>query len=143
MQIAKLLVAKGPSVATISPDASILQAAQAMTARSIGALVVSIDDTTILGIISERDVVRAVSDSGASVLDAPVRSVMSNQVRTCGPDDLVDSLMATMTDHRIRHLPVLSDGKLSGIVSIGDLVKARMDELEYDRKVLEHYITAR
>ena len=143
MQISKLLDDKGPFVATISPDASIADAAHEMTARSIGALVVSIDASTILGIISERDIVRAISESGAAVLDASVRSMMSSHVRTCTPEDLVDSLMATMTDHRIRHLPVLTDGKLTGIVSIGDLVKARMDELEYDRKVLEQYITAR
>lgn len=143
MQIAKLLGQKDAFVATIGPDASVADAAAEMTARSIGALVVSTDGNEILGIVSERDIVRAISETGASVLDASVQSIMSDEVRTCTPEDLVDTLMATMTEHRIRHLPVLTDGRLMGIVSIGDLVKARMDELENDRTVLEQYISAR
>jgi len=143
MKISSLLDRKGSFVATVQPEAPIIDVVRMLANRSIGALVVSNDGKAIDGIVSERDVVRAVSQFGAAILDSPVRVIMSNSVRTCSPDDLVDSLMSVMTDHRIRHIPVLDHGTLSGIVSIGDVVKTRLDELEREREALEQYITAR
>jgi CBS domain-containing protein len=143
MQISQLLEGKGAFVATVQPDVPIIDVVKEMTERSIGSLVVSDDGDTIAGIVSERDVVAAISRFTAAILDEPVRTIMSTTVQTCRSDDSIDSLMATMTDQRIRHIPVVDDGRLVGIVSIGDLVKARMDELERDRDALEHFITAR
>jgi CBS domain-containing protein len=143
MQISDLLNRKGTYVATIRSDVSIIEVTRELSARSVGALVVSNDGRSILGIVSERDVVRAISQFGPGILESEVQIIMSHDVHTCSPDDAVDSLMSTMTDHRIRHLPVVEGGVLSGIVSIGDLVKSRLDELEQDRAALEQYITAR
>lgn len=143
MKISSLLDRKGSFVATVQSEAPIIDVVRMLANRSIGALVVSNDGKAIDGIVSERDVVRAVSQFGAAILDSPVRVIMSGTVRTCSPDDLVDSLMSVMTDHRIRHIPVLDNGTLSGIVSIGDVVKTRLDELEREREALEQYITAR
>ena len=143
MQISQLLEGKGAFVATVQPEVPIIDVVKEMTERSIGSLVVSDDGDTIAGIVSERDVVAAISRFTAAILDEPVRTIMSTTVQTCRSDDSIDSLMATMTDQRIRHIPVVDDGRLVGIVSIGDLVKARMDELERDRDALEHFITAR
>ena len=143
MQISQLLEGKGAFVATVQPDVPIIDVVKEMTERSIGSLVVSDDGDTIAGIVSERDVVAAISRFTAAILDEPVRTIMSTTVQTCRSDDSIDSLMATMTDQRIRHIPVVDDGRLVGIVSIGDLVKARMDELERDRDALEHFISAR
>jgi len=143
MKISRLLDRKGSYVATVRPNSSIIDAVRELANRSVGALVVSDDGQSIAGIVSERDVVRAVSQFGAAILDSPVRMIMSDDVYSCQPDDLVDSLMSTMTDRRIRHIPVVSEGVLAGIVSIGDVVKTCLDELEHDREALEQYITAR
>lgn len=143
MQISDLLDRKGKFVATVAPDTLTVEVVRELVERSIGALVVSIDGKAINGIVSERDVVVSISRFGPAVLESPVQMIMSTDVRTCSPTDTVDSLMATMTDHRIRHIPVVDNGKLVGIVSIGDLVKTRIDELEADRDALEQYITAR
>ncbi|HUY06729.1 MAG TPA: CBS domain-containing protein [Acidimicrobiales bacterium] len=143
MKISRLLDRKGSYVATVRPNAAIIDAVRELAKRSIGALVVSDDGRGISGIVSERDVVRAISQFGSAILDSPVRMIMSEDLFVCSPDDVVDSLMSTMTDHRIRHIPVLCDGALSGIVSIGDLVKTRLDELELEREALKQYITAR
>ncbi len=143
MEISQILDRKGSFVATISPTATIAEAAHELTSRFIGALVVSDDGAKILGILSERDIVRAISEFGGGIMNAQVTVLMSSEVRSCAPSDHVDSLMETMTDHRIRHLPVVVDGSLAGIVSIGDLVKSRLDELERDRDALEQFITAR
>lgn len=143
MKISRLLDRKGSYVATVRPETPIIDAVRELTKRSVGALVVSEDGRAISGIVSERDVVRVISQFGSAILESPVRMIMSDEVFTCSPDDVVDSLMSTMTDHRIRHIPVLRDGELVGIVSIGDLVKSRLDELEHDREALEQYITAR
>jgi CBS domain-containing protein len=143
MKISDLLERKGSFVATVTSEMVIIEVARELADRGVGALVVSEDGRTISGIVSERDIVRAVSRFGPAILESPVQMIMSREVRTCLPDDLVESLMATMTDNRIRHVPVASGGVLLGIVSIGDLVKTRMDELERDRAALESYITAR
>ena len=143
MRIETLLAAKGDTVATISGDASVKDAVTQLRSYGIGALVVSSDGAHIDGIVSERDIVRALFDRHGSLLDEPVRSIMTSRVHTCSPDDEIESLMKVMTDRRIRHVPVVHDGVLTGIVSIGDVVKNRIGELEKDRKELVEYITAR
>lgn len=143
MKISALLAVKGASVVTIRPDASIAEAVAALAEHNVGALVVSEDGGSIDGIVSERDVVRALDRLGAGVLEPQVSTIMSRDVHTCSPDDTVESLMAAMTKHRVRHLPVVEGGVLAGMVSIGDVVKNRMDELEQDRDALVDYINAR
>jgi CBS domain-containing protein len=138
-----LLSTKGASVVTISPDARVSELVGELTRRRIGALVVSSNGSTVEGIASERDVVHALNEFGAVVLDEPVRAIMTEDVRTSGPEETVDSLMAMMTNHRIRHVPIVDHNALVGIVSIGDVVKTRMEELEKDRDALVNYIEAR
>jgi CBS domain-containing protein len=137
------LADKGASVVTISGDATVAEAVAELDRHRIGALVVSADGVHIDGIVSERDVVRGLSLRQAELLSEPVRTIMTATVFTCAPGDQVDSLMTTMTDHRVRHVPVVEGGELRGIVSIGDVVKSRIGELEKDRKELVEYITAR
>ena len=143
MQISSLLTAKGSSVVTIAPAATVAEALAALEHHGIGALVVSADGTHIDGILSERDVVRALGHVGGALLDHPVRTIMTAQVLTSGPENTVESLMSVMTDNRVRHVPVVEDGALKGLVSIGDVVKSRIGELEKDRQELVEYITAR
>jgi len=143
MQVAELLKAKGSTVATIAPDALVRDAVRELSRHNIGALVVSTDGRTIEGMLSERDVVRQLEAIGTDVLASTVRSIMSELVQTCDPGDSVESLTSVMTTHRIRHVPVVEDSVLVGLVSIGDVVKVRMDELESDRAALMNYITAR
>lgn len=140
MRISQVLRDKGGDVATIAPEATVRRLLEVLAEHNIGAVVVSSDGTTIVGIVSERDVVRRLNDRGADLLDATVDDIMTREVRTCGPDDDVDSLRATMTQHRIRHLPVVRDGALAGIVSIGDVVKNAIAELETEREALSAYI---
>jgi len=121
----------------------VAEAVAELDRQRIGALIVSGDGVHIEGIVSERDIVRGLSRSEGALLGEPVRTIMTATVLTCSPDDNVDSLMATMTHNRVRHVPVVRDGELCGIVSIGDVVKSRIDELEKDRKELVEYITAR
>ena len=143
MLIAKILEAKGDDVATVSRSATITEALSQLAFRGVGALVVSEDGRTPEGIISERDIVRALHVAGAEVVERPVSEAMTALIRTCAPDDDIEALMAVMTDLRVRHLPVVVDGALAGIVSIGDVVKARIDQLERDRSELVEYISAR
>ncbi|HUC37050.1 MAG TPA: CBS domain-containing protein [Acidimicrobiales bacterium] len=144
MRVSNLLTAKGSSIATIPPDSSVASAVDELRRHGIGALVVSSDKQHIEGIISERDIVRALAGEGAgALLEETVSSIMSKTVTTCSPDDEIVSLMTTMTNLRIRHVPVVSDEVLVGIVSIGDVVKHRIDELEKDRNELVDYINAR
>ena len=140
MQIAQLLRRKGSQVATVEADATVAAALGLLAERGIGALVVSGDGRTIDGIVTERDVVRALPEQGPGLLDQPVSALMTRQVRTCVPTASVHDLARTMTDHRIRHVPVVEDGRMVGIVSIGDVVKARLDELEQERAQLVDYI---
>ncbi len=143
MQISKLLSNKGVFVATIAADATVGELVSELTRRKIGAVVVSGDGKAVEGIASERDVVRALNEFGAAILEEPVRAIMTSDVHASSPEDTVDSLMAIMTNHRIRHVPVLDHDVLVGIVSIGDVVKTRMEELEKDRDALVNYIEAR
>lgn len=140
MQISQLLRHKDPEVATIDGSDSVRAALDLLASKGIGALVVSSDGRRVDGIISERDVARGLHERGAGLLADPVSSVMTTQVHVCPPDASVDALAATMTDHRVRHVPVVADGELVGIVSIGDVVKARLDELEEERRQLVSYI---
>jgi CBS domain-containing protein len=132
---------KGDAVATVRPDATVRELLATLAEHNIGAVVVSADDMTIAGIASERDVVRQLHARGDDgLLALPVSEIMTCDVRTCGLDDHVDELRRVMTRHRIRHLPVLRDGRLAGIVSIGDVVKSAIDELETEREHLVGYI---
>ena len=140
MQISQLLRHKGREVATIDGAETVRAALGVLADKGIGAIVVSSDGQHIDGIISERDVARGMNTHGAGLLAEPVSSVMTAQVHTCSPHMSVHDLARTMTDHRVRHVPVVEDGALVGIVSIGDVVKARLDELEEERKQLVDYI---
>jgi CBS domain-containing protein len=141
MQLSTIIAAKGDFVATIQPDATISDLVAMLAEHSVGALVVSADGRTITGIVSERDVVRAMTH-GADVLSRPVASIMTTHVFCASPDGHVDELMHLMTDKRVRHIPVTdSDGVLLGIVSIGDVVKSRLGELEGERAALLEYVT--
>lgn len=143
MKISRLLRGKGDFVATIGPDRTVNEALALLDHHGIGALVVSSDNRAVEGIVSERDVVRRLHDRGTAFLEGPVSAIMSSTVRTADPAEDVDALMDLMTKNRIRHVPVVTEGVLVGIVSIGDIVKARVDELEADRQALHEYITAR
>jgi len=144
MNVQSIIGGKSPVVATITQTATLREAIDQLTERRIGALVVSGDGKAIEGIISERDIVRAAATSGPAALDGSVGSVMSIDVVTCSAGDGVDRLMALMTERRIRHLPVVDErGHLAGIVSIGDVVKARLSELEHENQALAEYLTGR
>jgi len=139
MRISDVLRGKGADVVTITPTTSVRQLLDVLAEHNIGAAVVSADGATILGIVSERDVVRALH-RGTDVLDDPLSTIMTDQVHTCDPHDTVDELMHLMTAQRIRHVPVLIGSRLAGIVSIGDVVKTRIGELEFEREQLADYI---
>ena len=126
-------------VVTISPDATVRELIQLLAQHNVGALIVSEDGTTVSGIVSERDVVRRLNESD-EVLSASVSAIMTSDVQTCEGTTPVDELMQIMTDRRIRHVPVVEDGQLSGIISIGDVVKSRIGELEFERDQLDHYV---
>jgi CBS domain-containing protein len=140
MRIADLLHQKGSTVFTISASDSVTELLAQLAEKHVGALVVAEDDK-IVGIVSERDIVRRLNQQGADVLNATVGDLMTTSVISCSPNDSIDSIAEAMTERRIRHMPVVSDGKLTGIVSIGDVVAARIRQLEQDRGQLENYIT--
>ena len=140
MNVEAILRGKGRTVATIRPDQPIAAALTALCDGNIGALVVSEDGERVDGIISERDLVHGLADRGRDLLSLTVAAVMTRRVVTCDPADSVADLMAEMTNRRIRHLPVVSDGHLVGIVSIGDLVKSRLDEIEYEAHSMRSFI---
>lgn len=141
MRINSILTRKGDDVATVTPDSTVADALRALADHGIGALVVSSDGRAVEGILSERDIVRALSAEGAVTLEHPVAQLMTDTVVTCTREDTVDSLMATMTERRVRHVPVVEAGVLSGIISIGDVVKHRVGELESETRHLKDYIT--
>jgi CBS domain-containing protein len=140
MLIGTILRGKGTYVATVRPDATVSELLAVLATNNIGAVVVSEDGSSIVGIVSERDVVRRLNDRGADVLGAPVSSIMTTEVRTSSPDVNVDDLRQTMTTHRIRHVPVVVDGRLAGIVSIGDVVKNAIETLETEKAYLVDYL---
>lgn len=141
MRIADVLRNKGSDVATVPPGATVRQLLQGLAERNVGAMVVVGSAGVIAGIVSERDVVRSLHEYGIDVLDLPVARIMSTLVATCGMDSSVDELSETMTNNRVRHVPVLVEGRLAGIVSIGDIVKTRLEELQVAQEQLQAYIT--
>ncbi len=140
MRISNVLRSKGATVATITPETSVAGLLTELSVHNIGAMVVVSPDG-LLGIVSERDVVRMLHEMGAELLRRPVSEIMTTLVATCSPDDTLDSLTVLMTKNRVRHVPVVTDGRLAGIVSIGDVVKTRMEELEREQQQLQAYIT--
>ena len=140
MDVASILRAKGSAVATAPPEATITDIAAKLKQEKIGALVVSDDGVKVLGIISERDIVRGLADHGLDLLEKRADDLMTSEVLTCTPNDTTGDLMAVMTKQRIRHIPVTEDGGLCGIISIGDVVKDRLDEIEREANALRDYV---
>jgi CBS domain-containing protein len=141
MLVSQILRSKGDTVFTIAPKDTIAAVAGLLHSRKVGALVV-LQDERVVGIVSERDIVRALAERGAAALDRPVSSVMTKDVLFAQPGETVDSLLTRMTDRRIRHLPVCLKERLVGIVSIGDLVKSKISEVEAEADGLKAYIAA-
>ena len=142
MIVAQMLKGKGDHVVTIRPDETVAAAAKLLAQHRIGAIVVSPGDRTIGGILSERDIVRHLAQSGAAALGMPVRELMTTKVITCRANDSINELMAMMSQGRFRHIPVVEHGKLVGIISIGDVVKARVAEIEGEAQALREYINS-
>jgi CBS domain-containing protein len=140
MRIAEILRSKGTQVATVRPQDSVATLVAVLKQHNIGAMVVSDGGGRVEGIVSERDVVRRLAEYGADLLESPVAHIMTAVVVTCTTEDTVDDLTVLMTERRIRHVPVVENDELVGIVSIGDVVKSRISQLEEDRRHLENYI---
>ena len=140
MQVSVLLQSKGTEVVTVRSEASIAEVAIVLAEHRIGAVVVTDDGRTIDGVLSERDIVRALARPDDGMLAATARSLMTAEVVTCQPDTTVEELMATMTERRIRHVPVLVDGAMVGLVSIGDVVKHHIATLEQETRAMHDYI---
>jgi CBS domain-containing protein len=140
MQVAHILKIKGDAIETIAPDATIAEASRLLADKRIGAILVLGAERRIAGILSERDIARGIHRYGAKLLEMRVSELMTRAVVSCGPDDTVEEIMRQMTDRRIRHLPVLDQGKLIGLVSIGDVVKSRLEELATESEMLRSYI---
>jgi CBS domain-containing protein len=140
MTVKAILAVKGGDVVTIDPTSNVGTAAKLLAERRIGALVVTGPDKRVVGIISERDIVRAFAERGATVNDTPLTEVMTRRVVTCAPTDTISSLMERMTSGKFRHLPVIEQGRLAGVVSIGDVVKHRLHEMESEQAALRDYI---
>ena len=141
MSVSQILKQKGRDVITAKPADTVKQVAELLAAKRIGAIIVSSGNGKIDGIVSERDIVRAIGLEGAAALGKPISSVMTSNVRSCSDDDSETELMALMTQHRIRHLPVVTAGKLSGMISIGDVVKFRIEQIERDAADMKAYIS--
>jgi len=142
MQVQTILNAKGSEVITVKPDSSVRDLATLLREKRIGAVVVSNNGSSIEGIVSERDIVRQLTDFGPKFLSVKVNKIMTRDVLFCAPTDTVDTCMELMTGRRIRHLPVAVAGKLTGLVSIGDIVKAKMDEIRLEAESLKQYIAS-
>ena len=141
MKISDILSAKGNKVATMRPESFVETVIHRMRLDHIGAVVISMDGKTIAGILSERDIVYGIVEHGAPLLKMTAADIMTREVTTCAPQDSIKDVMIKMTHHRIRHVPVLDGGKLAGIISIGDVVKHRLEEAELEATVLrEAYI---
>jgi CBS domain-containing protein len=141
MRVHDVLRRKGANVVTVRPEATVRELLDMLAEHRIGALVVSTDGKGVEGIVSERDIVLRLHDRGPEILDAKVVDIMTADVSTCRPDELLENLMALMTNQRFRHVPVVAEGELVGIISIGDVVKHRMDELQAERDQLVGYIS--
>lgn len=143
MKVESILKIKGRDVETVRPDTSVVVAIHKLTTLRIGALVVSGDGERVEGVVSERDIVHGLNKHGARLLDLTVRDVMSRNAPVCAPEDSLQSVMAEMTKSRNRHLPVTTDGRLVGLVSIGDVVKHRLDDMQLETSVLRDSYRAR
>jgi CBS domain-containing protein len=141
MSIQSILDHKGSKVVTIAPDTRVGAAAHRLRLEHIGAVIIT-SDGRIEGILSERDIVHGLTEHGTAVVDLPVSALMSRNVRTCRPDAEIRDVMRLMTQHRIRHVPVAENGTLRGIVSIGDVVKSRLDDMELETNILRDYAIA-
>ena len=141
MRISDVLRVTGTQVVTVTPDTRVRRLLTVLAEHRIGAVVVSRDGTSVDGIASERDIVRALAKRGAAVMSEPVTAIYTAEVRTVMPQTPIEEVMRMMTEHRVRHAPVVVDGALRGVVSIGDIVKNRIDELETERVALTDYIT--
>jgi len=142
MAVAHILKQKGSAVFTVKPGDTVQSVVDALSAHRIGAVVVVNDKGGIAGIVSERDIVRAMAGKGAAVVSKTAADIMTAKVRTCSPADTEADLMSLMTQHRIRHLPVVASGKLAGMISIGDVVKYRMESMEREAEDLKTYIAS-
>ena len=142
MTVSHILNGKGRGVITASSAETVRSVARILAEKRIGAVVVIDPQGKIEGIASERDFVRAIAFEGAAALDRPIGELMTKNVRTCSPEDTESELMALMTEHRIRHIPVLDDGKLAGIISIGDVVKFRIEAIEREAEEMKTYISS-
>lgn len=141
MKISEIIRSKGDKVITIRSEQTVGELLALLAEHGIGAVVVSDDDgDSVGGIVSERDVVRHLNSGGADILSGPVAAIMTREVYSCTREDQVDALESTMTERRIRHVPIVEDGRLKAIVSIGDVVKSRISNLEHERSQLESYI---
>lgn len=140
MNIADILRTKGSDVATVVPSAGVGEVVRLLAEHNVGALVV-VEQDEVVGIVSERDIVRRLADDGADLLHREVADVMTAEPVTAGPDHSIDDIASLMTERRIRHVPVVVDGQLVGVVSIGDVVLSRITQLEHDRSQLESYIS--
>ena len=140
MTVKAILSRKGTNVVTADPNASLGEAVKTLAAHRIGAIVVTGADRRIVGILSERDIVRVLAEKGPSALDAPIAEGMTRKVTTCAAGDTVSELMERMTEGKFRHLPVVEQGRLTGIISIGDIVKSRVHEMEQESAALRDYI---
>jgi CBS domain-containing protein len=140
MTVRAILSVKGGTVVTIEPTANLGTASQLLAERKIGAVVVTGADSRIVGIVSERDIVRAFAAHGAAARDLPLTDVMTRRVATCSQSDTISSIMERMTEGKFRHVPVVEQGRLVGIVSIGDVVKYRLEEMEREQAALRDYI---
>jgi CBS domain-containing protein len=143
MTLRDILSTKGSRVYTIGPDQTVLEAVALLVEHRIGALLVQDGAGAVAGIISERDVLRECQHHGAELGRIPVRDVMTPDLIVCAPGDEVEHAMGLVTKHRVRHLPVMDGGEVAGMISIGDLVKACLDEAQYENRFLKDYITGR
>jgi len=142
MFVSDILAQKGGLVFTVTPGTSVAQLSQQLSTRRIGSVLVLDGEGSVAGIVSERDLVRAIASHGAKAMELEARQVMTREVVTCDPDDSIDQVMQTMTSGRFRHLPVVRHGELLGLVSIGDVVKARLEETKHETEALKAYIVA-
>jgi CBS domain-containing protein len=141
MQIEQILRHKGADIVSVLPLATVADAGDVLASNGIGAVLVRDETGTVQGILSERDIVRGLAQYGCDCLAGPVTNLMTADVLTCELSDTIDQVMALMTDKRIRHLPVMANGELAGVISIGDVVKLRIEEVEHEAEAMRQYIS--